>query len=195
MTKDIRDFNPPRKKKRAVPHQINTRWDDLRTPAYGVKKVLGKEPTDQAYKGGVVQSFVSGADNAVAFTVQLPHSYKEESDLCFHLHVIIPTAGAGGAAENVKFDFTYSWANIDGVFPAETPVSVTTDVKDIAADTHFIIEFPHFDGTGKTISSVLICSLTRDTGVANNYADDIYLSELDFHFEKDSNGSRWEWIK
>jgi len=191
MPKPIRDFNPPNKKVAAVPHTKRGLWDDLTTPVLISKKIVGKEPADVAYRGGMVQAFSDSADNAVAFNAQLRHAYREGSDIEFHIHAVLPKAGAGSGVENIKFDFTYSWSNIDAVVPAETTVNTTIDVQDYAAHTHYLITIKDIiAGVGKTISSVIICSLTRDVGVANNYEDDIYLVSLDFHYERDTNGSR-----
>jgi len=179
---------------RAIGNGIDA-WDDLRTPTNTAKKITGKEPADTAYKGGIVQAFSDSADNGVGFTVQLPHKYHEGEDIEFHVHIIIPVKGSGAGAENVKFDLTHSWANQDGVFPAETPVSETIDVQAEGADIHLYRLIAVLDGTGKEISSVVICSLTRDTGVANNYANPVYLSELDFHFPLDAVGSTTQTVK
>lgn len=178
-------------------HYGNTYWDDLRTPSNLSKKVPGKEAGDQAYKGGVVISFADGSDQAVSFNVQLPHGYKLGTDLEFHIHIVLPTAGAGAGAENIAFDFTHSWANIMSEFPTETNVSDTTDVQNYPADTHRLVEIAGtIDGSAITgVSSMLICSLTRDVSVASNYTDDVYLIELDFHYQLDAPGSWTEYDK
>lgn len=172
-------------------------WDDLRTPANGTKKITGKEAKDQLYLGGVVIKFEKTEDQAVAFNVQLPHAYKLGTDIEFHVHIVPPVAGLGLGAENVKFDFTYSWANIGDTFPVETSVSATRDVQNDGADEHILMEIEDvIDGSGiDGVSSMLICSLTRDISVANNYDEDIYLLELDFHFQIDTMGSRQEAVK
>ena len=168
-------------------------WDDLRFPASSVKGGGAFDTTPTAYKGGVVAAFSTGPNNeSVQFIVQLPHKYKEGSNLCFHLHWTIPTSGVGGGAENVKWDFTYSWTNINGSFPVATAATVTVDVQSVTVDDHVFTEIVDISGTGKKISSVLICSLTRDVGVANDYADDAYYIEADFHYEIDTVGSRLE---
>ena len=168
-------------------------WDDMRFPASSVKGGGAFDTTPTAYKSGIVEAFSTGPNNeSVQFIGQLPHGYKEGSDLDFHLHWTIPTSGAGGGAENVKWDFTYSWANIDGSFPAATSATVTVDVQNITADDHVLTDIATLAGTGKSISSILICSLTRDVGVANDYADDAYFIEADFHYKINTVGSRLE---
>jgi hypothetical protein len=171
-------------------------WDDLRFPVGSVRLVGAFPPTETPYKGGIVIAFDSGPnDESIQFNAQLPHSWKEGGEVHFHLHWLIPVAGAGGGAENVKWDFTYSWANIDAAFPVESSATVTVDVQNLAADTHTLTEVVELDATGKTLSSMLICSLTRDVGVANDYANDAYFLEADFHYEIDTMGSRQELIK
>jgi len=172
-------------------------WDDLRTPANGTKKITGKEPKDQLYKGGEVLKFEKTQDQAVGFNVQLPHAYKLGTDIEFHIHIVPPVAGSGGGAENVKFDFTYSWAKIDGTFATETSVNATIDLQNEPVDKHILMEIEDaIDGSAiDGVSSMLICSLTRDVSVANNYDENIYLIEVDFHYQIDTMGSRQEAVK
>lgn len=167
-----------------------TIWDDLQVPVSLIRLPAANPPSVAAYKGGQVLSFSSASDNYIYFNAQLPHTYKEGTDIVFHFHWVIPTAGAGGGAENVKWDVTYSWANIDASFPAESSGTVTVDVQDDTADDHMVDNIVTITGTGKTISSMLICSLQRDVSVANDYADVTYLVGIDFHHEIDTAGSR-----
>ena len=172
-----------------IANQGGVVWEDLRTPLDNSLAVVGKAATPVAYRGGVVMSFATNQDQAVAFTVQLPHAYKEGSDVEFHIHWTIPTSGAGGGAENVKWDFTYSWANIGGSFPVESSATATRDVQNDAAHDSLYTDIIDIDGTGKTISSQIICSLTRDVSVGSDYGDAAYAIEVDFHYQLDTAGS------
>jgi len=172
-------------------------WDDLRTPVSQVRLSGSQPPTSTLYKGGEVLAFPSNADKTIYFNVQLPHKYKLGEDIEFHIHYVLPTTGSGLGAENVKWDFTYAWADIGDAIPAETPVPATLDMQNKSADTHYLGEIAGtIDGSGISgVSSMLICSLTRDTTVANNYTDDVYLMEVDFHFPLNTLGSRQEAVK
>jgi len=86
-----------------------TVWDDLRTPSNTSKKVPGKEATDQAYLGGVVLAFSSTTDQAISFNVQMPHAYKLGTDIEFHAHIILPTAGAGGGEKIAREMEKFVW--------------------------------------------------------------------------------------
>ena len=180
----------------------DTFWDDIRFPANAVRVGAARPATEETYRGGIVLAFDSAADNSIYFNCQLPHAYKIGTDLDAHIHVVLPTSGAGAGVENVKFDFTYSWCSIGGSFPAESTISVTRDVQNDSADDHILIDIGNIPYSAATlnggnggVSMMLICSLTRDTTVANNYADDVYLVEADFHYQIDAPGSRDEYVK
>ena len=166
-------------------------WDDMRVPSSSIRLGGAQPPTATAYKSGMVLAFPSNLNKTIFFNAQLPHSYKEGENIAFHIHFILATSGAGVGTENVKWDFTYSWANMGEAHPNATTVNTTIDIQNDVADIHIyaVIAYP-IVGTGKKISSMLICSLTRDVAVADDYADNIYLSEVDFHFPKNTLGSR-----
>ena len=173
-----------------------TTWDDLRFPPSAVKAVVGKEAKFQAYKGSVVIKFQNGADQSIAFVAQLPHDYKLGSDLKPHMHMTLPVAGSGAGVENIKFDMTYSIANISDAFPAESSLTITADVQNVAADLHGYVPLGTIDGSAiDDVSTIILCALTRDVGVANAYDENIYLLEIDIHYQKDSLGSDEELSK
>jgi len=172
-------------------------WDDLRTPANAVKLDSTNPPSSASYRDGSVLSFSKIQNQKIYFNVQVPHRYELGSDIEFHIHYVLPTGGSGAGAENVKWDFTYSWANIGDAFPASTPATATIDVQNLSADTHYLGEIEDsMDGSGiDGVSSMLICSLERDTSVADNYDDVVYLLEVDFHYKSNTMGSRLEVAK
>lgn len=167
-------------------------YDDLRFPIANIKVDSVNPPGEQAYKGGLVFAFASNPNQKAYFNAQMPHTWKEGTPIDIHCHLILPTAGAGGGVENVKFDATYSWANMDAVFPGESTITETVDVQDIPADRHFILDLGDITATGKMFSSMLIISITRDTGVANDYTDDVYVTECDIHYKINKAGTSAE---
>lgn len=176
---------------------IDIMWDDHRFPTEALRLSGVTPPTATTYKGGTVLAFADNRDEKVTFNCQLPHGWKM-SDLDAHCHIVLPTAGGGGGVENVKFDLTYSWAYIGYDFPAETTITATRDVQNDGADTHILMDIgdileSNAAGTAtEGVSSMLICSFERDTSVTNDYTDDIYLIEIDFHIQFDALGSRLE---
>ena len=173
----------------------DTVWEDLYTPASAIKLSGGSPPTETAYKGSSVLAFPTNANKIIYFGLHMPHSWKEGSEIEFHIHWTIPTSGAGVGAENVKWDFTHSIASTGELFPAESAETTTVDVQDTLLDTHIYTDVVDIDMTGETISSVLLCSLTRDVAVASDYAASAYLCVIDFHYQRDSMGSKTEAVK
>lgn len=166
-------------------------YDDLRFPVGSVRKSGTFPPSEVAYKSSFVLAFDSGPNSeSIQFAAQLPHRYKEGTNVEFHLHWTIPVSGVGAGAENVKWDFTYSWANINSTFPAASNATITVDIQNDVLDTHMSDSIVTMTGAGKTISSMILCSLTRDVSVANDYANDAYFLEADFHYQIDTVGSR-----
>lgn len=175
------------------------RWDDLR--------VVLDNGTDGATFGYMMGS--SGPqiyyfrDNntveAMSFVVQLPHSWKEGTTIYPHLHWV-PEATESG---NVEFNLEYTWVNYDPVTPQVFPAYTTSTVVatgPFTANSHAITGLTPgnagIDGTGKKISSILVCRLWRNSSrAADTYNDIVGLLFVDFHIQVDSWGSREEYIK
>jgi len=167
-------------------------WDDLRFPVSAIRLGGAAPATAQAYKDSLVLSFASTPNQFIYVIAQLPHAWVEGTSLVPHIHWTIPVSGAGGGAENVKWDLTYSWANIAGSFPNSSALTVTRDVQDDTLDDHLLTTLGVISGVGKTFSSCLIISLKRDTAVANDYASAAYLVEFDIHYRRGRLGTYGE---
>jgi len=165
-------------------------WDDQQINVATVRLRGAVDPEWTNYKGSEVLAFDGGGarDEVVDFSAQLTHRYKEGSDLSFHIHYV-PEDGTAG---NVRWVFTHSWANIGGTFPAETTVTTIIPTPEVADQHSLGTIAATIDGTGKTISSVLLCSLTRESSDATDTYNglDIYVVALDFHIQHDMIGSR-----
>jgi len=129
------------------------------------------------------------------FIVQLPHSYKVGSNIYAHIHW---TAGESGDTEegnSVGWKIAYSWANIGSAFPALTSLSLADTVS---GDnwTHQVTTDAQISGSGKSISSILMCNIKRsdkksdDTWIGTASGQLPMLLEIDFHYEMDTVGSR-----
>lgn len=162
-------------------------WDDLSIAMAQVRAPASLSPTWTPYKSSQVPAFSATQVNVLYFSAQLPHSYKEGSNIEFHIHVAYPDAAAG----NSVWYFTYSWANMGDAFPVPSSATVTKSSIGIV-DGHQLIELvANIDGTGKEISSVLLCSIQRTgTHGDDNYGNVIYLVSGDFHYQVDTLGSR-----
>jgi hypothetical protein len=142
--------------------------------------------------------FDSNLDQEVFFSIELPHSWEEGDGICPHVHWIPPDATGGD--EGVTWGLEYSWANegvINGsgspVVFGNTTIILAPDVDTFTADEHRVIDFAEIDGSGKLISSVVLCRLFRDVSDGDDdYGSDAILVNIDIHFKRDSLGSQTE---
>lgn len=118
--------------------------------------------------------------------MEVPHSYKEGTDLVFHVHWM-PTTNAAG---NVKWQLEYEWENFGGTFGGSTTISVV----DAAGGTAWVeqrVNIGTISGSGKTIGSQFVFRLFRDpTDGSDTYGDDAAILTVGFHYERNTLGSR-----
>jgi hypothetical protein len=173
-----------------------TVWEDLRVPGLATR-VGAVAPGFDAFLGaGGLYAYTFDGSGArveeVHFVIQIPHSYKEGSNIYPHVHWTPTTADAG----NVVWQLEYTWANISGTFPAVATIASTAAAAGGTAWVHKMSVFAAISGADKTISSMLVCRLFRDGGHASDtYAHDVSLLEFDIHYESDTVGSRTETAK
>lgn len=162
-------------------------WEDLRVSVNSVRVPTSANPGWGAFLTNLsILWFDKNNDEEVYFSVQMPHQWKEGTDIKPHVHW---TPGTSTDTGSCRWALVYSWANIDGTFPATTEIAVN-DPGSGTANDHQLAGLPDISGTGKTISSMLICKLYRDANsVADTFDADAGLLEIDFHFEIDAPGS------
>lgn len=172
-------------------------FDDLRTPATAINPPgnVNDPDIDTAIAGLL---FDANTEEMVSIIVQLPHSYKEGTDLEPHVHWQKTTSAAG----NVDWQIDYRWARINEVMDGSwTTLSSNTTVAgtpdDDTANKHLITALGSISGAGAQISDMLMIQLRRDANDATNdtYGADARLLEFDIHYEQDAPGSRQEFIK
>jgi len=178
---------------------VGLRWDDLR-----VTLDKGSNAASLEYLSGSSGPQIWYFRNnegveAMSFTVQLPHGWKEGSTIHPHLHWLPKSTATG----NIEWNFEYSWANYDAVTPEVFPAITTSTVTStgpFTARAHSITSLTAgntgIDGTGKKISSILICRIWRNSSNSNDtYSADAGVLFMDFHIQIDGYGSHQEYIK
>ncbi len=169
-------------------------WDDMRIPGLAVQLGASSPDLISFLAAGDLKIYGfngNATEEEVHFTVQLPHTYAQGTDIEPHVHWSAVNANAG----DVVWQLEYTWANINGTFPASTTITATDSASGTAWD-HQVIGFSAITGTSKNISSMLVCRLFRDpTDGSDTYASDAAFLEFDFHFQIDTIGSRQEFIK
>jgi hypothetical protein len=172
-------------------------WDDLRTPVNALRVNTVKPPSWVVFRNSEVLSFAAVAnevnENEVSFALQMPHGYKQGTDIIIHFHY---TINVEDRTKQAYFGLDYSWANINDVFPAYQTEHVYTEMNAVA-DKHMYAAFPAIDGTGKEISSMLVCRFWRDSAVhqLDTAKYNVLVFEIDAHYQSDTQGSILELTK
>lgn len=181
---------------------LDTYWDDLKVPITSTKLGGSKDPGfEKAFSSGASQGvftyfFDASSEEELYFPVQLPHCWKEGTDISPHVHWFPKVSGASG--QKVSWGLEYTWANLSDVFGNTTIIygnqHVPTGDTILQPGKHYLTPIgDNINGSGKTLSSMLLCRVFRDaggTGATDDYTGDAGLLEIDFHHEIDSPGSR-----
>lgn len=181
----------------------DTRWDDLRVTLDNGSNAA-QINTIPGITGPQLWYFRDGQGvEAMSFQVQLPHGWIEGTTIYPHLHW---TPRGSNTSGNVEWNLDYSWQNYDASTPQVFPAVTTSTVVASPASGNFI-QSAHYitaltasnagiSGTGKKISSILICRIWRNSAnAADTYGEDAGVLFMDFHIQLDATGSRQEYIK
>lgn len=183
----------------------STAWDDLMIPGTSVK-TTGNSPPDMAGEfvgDNTMDIYVFDGFNTmeqVFFTIQMPHCWKQGSTIYPHVHFVPTSTNTGDTAERVvRFSLEYTWANINDTFGSTAILNLDSDpfVPNTNRWKHLLAKNASgIDGTGKTLSSMLVCRLFRDpSNPVDTYPQDVAFLQFDIHYEIDSLGSELEYTK
>ncbi len=173
---------------------LDGRWEDLNVAPFATSlgpniqapNIVKFKDNGAGSSGVYVYGFDEKKEEELFFSVQLPHSYKENSDIRPHVHFTTPTQ----TATNITWNLEYTWHNVNGVI-GDTTI-LTSSIACPAAYTHTICSLGSISGVGKTVSSILNCRLSRS---AAGYVGNAILLSVDFHIQLDTIGSGSELSK
>lgn len=186
-------------------HGTATTYDDLRVDGSRVQNSGVTAPSWAVFVGGLYANIFENAKTQnVYFSVQMPHAWKQGTDLGAHVHW--STKSTAPLTTTVVWTLEYQWVNIGDNFnlSANSTISGFTVLTNaninsdntLAVGEHAITPVGTISGTGKGLSSVLICRLYREGTVTNDtYSGDAALLSVDFHYQIDSFGSSQEFVK
>lgn len=124
--------------------------------------------------------------------VQMPHSWLIGSRIYPHIHWY-----QAGDSDSVRWAVVYKWYNIGQVEPSVwTKIRISHPNQTYSSGIQQLSTTPNnigISGTGKTLSSIIIVKIYRETG--DSYSGDARLIQFDIHYEVDGSGSRNEYIK
>jgi hypothetical protein len=118
---------------------------------------------------------------------QLPHRWKNGSNVYPHIHLYVPNDATGGV---ISFSMTYMWSNIGDTTATETTVTGTiTRTANQGISSNIILDFTAIVGTGKTESSIFTAKISRVQGGADTFSGTCWLLSTDIHIEIEKFGA------
>jgi hypothetical protein len=146
----------------------------------------GSAPAFKEFVTGIYQiSFVNANTDIVYGSFEIPHGYKEGTDLEVHIHWSPSSTNTG----NCVFNFDYSVANMStGVFGPAAQKTLTAAGSGVALQHQYSTGNTAIDGDDIKIGDVIVFALSRPAGDA--FTGDAFLHSIGLHYECDTLGSR-----
>jgi hypothetical protein len=159
-------------------------WDDLRFPFTQTRRgALGKPDFDYTDIGLLFPQ--NDVTEIIYLIAQIPHGYRPGSDIRPHIH----WRQTGAALPTWVME--YKWFNTGDAIPASfTTISASTAVITYTSGSiHQLTSFGDIDGSGKSLSSILLIKLYRNDNIVTG---DVLAYEFDIHYQSIAAGSRNE---
>lgn len=182
-----------------------TTYDDLRVDGSRVQNSGVTAPFYGVFVGGLYCNFFENTKvQSVYFQVQMPHAWKEGSDLGAHVHWTEKATAPNSTL--VHWGLEYQWVNLGDAYNLSTNTTITGTTivtsptvnpdNTLSLGEHAITSLGTISGAGKKFSSILVCRLYRDGAhVEDTYTGDAALLSVDFHYQIDSFGTSNEYVK
>jgi len=171
-------------------------WKDVNIGGYSLSAIPAKIPdivqfvdnvganTDIYTRGFAVGEAVSGA-------LEIPHDYKQGSNIIPHIHwqgIAAPTG-----TDNVKWQLKYCVSRNEVTLVPPTTITIESGID---TQYEFILSsFAAITGTSFQIGDQFIFSLERIAATADEYAGDALVATVGIHYELDTIGSRQILVK
>jgi hypothetical protein len=165
-------------------------WDDIIISPFNLRPG-GSAPGFTAITTNIYAlSFINGNTDIVYGTFELPHCYKEGTDIDIHVHWAPSSTDTGDCV----WSFVYSIQNMNGgAFPGEQTISITQAGGGVAKAHQFADGASNIPGGTHKIGTVVVFSLSRPAG--DSFTGDAWLLSVGAHYQKDTVGSRSETTK
>jgi hypothetical protein len=172
-------------------------WEEISIPANELGVLAGEAPAESNFQSGFTYFFADEAlapdEKYVHFTVELPHNYKEGTDIVVNVHWAFRNDEVGTF---VRWRLTTSWANEGIAFPVGSNLWALSNASNNDNSIHQVTKFASVSGVGKDISSVILCYLSRNSSnVLDTYTDVAALLSVSVLYQVDSPGSTSKWVK
>ena len=166
-------------------------YDDMIMPALNLK-VGVTPPTFAAFQNGVYgYSFIDGQSDELHGTCEIPHTYKEGTDLSVHVHWSPNSTNTG----NCVWIFEYTKANQNvKTFLATDTLTASIDIAGSGIiNRHQYTPIGTISGAGIKVGDIIAFRIARPTG--DSFTGNAFMHSIGMHYQIDTLGSRAELTK
>lgn len=182
-------------------------WDDVQGPAN--QGIGASALTAEAYRDtpAVLLFMRHNEDDSLTFALQMPHSWKRNTEVRFHAHLIPMVSPVAPGGEVVHFAYSYAWSKPGVELPANASWTSGTYNFTVAGDGSMtfkeqVVSLFNTTPTGAKESAILVVNLKRlgtspndtyDTNkVGGTGAANLCVLSVDAHFQKEKHGTTTE---
>ena len=174
-----------------------TVWNDIYFPMSSGRIGGANQPTWAAFQGNTMEYTFAINDYIHLPSQEIAHSYKEGSNICLHVHIVLDGSDVGNT--DVNYEIEYTIGDINEVMSAAAVVTSGDHiiVGGTADRTHLSIEIHDIIGTNLLIQAALKMRFRRIAlvGGGNAPSNDPFVLMVGAHIEEDTIGSRTEHAK
>lgn len=173
-------------------HGDATVWNDANVGAAQLSLPASGQPDEDEFvdEGGSdtgITTWAFGVGEKISGELEIPHDYKEGSDLYFHVHWQGIAAPAGGT-DNVQWQLTYTIAQTGQTLDAAATITFESAIT--TQYTFILSAFAAITGTNFNIGDQFLFTLERIAATSDEYGGDALLATVGIHYECDTLGSR-----
>jgi len=159
-------------------------YDDIIIQAANLR-VGTTPPTFATFQDSIYGiKFINAQTDIVYGAFEIPHDYKEGTDLTIHLHWSPDSTDTG----NCVWDMRYTIAAVNGTFGSEVTRSFTQAGSGTINAHQLVNANAVISGSGVVIGTIIAFALSRPAGDA--FTGDAFLHSVGVHYQIDTMGSR-----
>ena len=141
---------------------------------------------DEAGNDTGIETYAFAPGEKVSGSFEIPHDYKEGSNVTPHVHFQIIAAPTG--TDKVKWQLIYIISQTDTTLNAATTIVAEQNV-DTQYEFHNLA-FPVITGTNFNIEDQFLFQISRVSASATEFAGDALIATFGLHYEIDTVASR-----
>jgi len=175
-----------------------TVFDDVQFPISSGKVPAANYPNYETFLAHSNQYAFSVDDYIDLQANEPPHSWKEGSRVFWHAHIAIKTAQTTGANRGARLFLYIGYSDVAGTWVELAKKAATLTIPTgSAALKNFYLDLGYSDDFSACHVGMQICVRVGREAVTSGveYADDVFITQVGMHIEKDTVGSRSEATK